>query len=81
MSLRLVERDEKRDDGRTHLLKPSLLPLARTSEASEKKEQELQPLCVLVVAVIVKSFSACVKRLIAVVVERNWVPFLVYPWT
>jgi hypothetical protein len=70
----VVERDEERDDGRTHLLKPHLLLPALTSAASEKKEQELHPLCLLVVAVTVKSFSACVKRLIAVSVDRNWVP-------
>jgi hypothetical protein len=73
---RRIERDKERDDGRTDWLTEAahFASGTRTSEATDMKDWICSGFVCCLFAVSVKSFSACVKRLIAVVVDRNWVP-------
>jgi hypothetical protein len=78
---KFVERDEERDDGRTDWLTKAahFASGTRTSEATDKKDRICSGFVCCLFAVSVKSFSACVKRLVAVVVDRNWVPLFSRP--
>ena len=67
----VVERDEDRDDGRTDRPEPHiLLPILESAAGENATKQHW-----LVQHSVFREVpsSACVKRLLVVIVERNWV--------